>query len=156
MSAKSSVLSVPQIVAQYSASVVDAPTYVAACTAIDALVVAGQVVQKDASDAKAKLAEVMAAAIAAASATKADDGPRMKVTPGGMVGFGRSAPGANQQYGLSLFPKTLQWLFNHRDLIDKWIADHSAELSWTKADAEKFAARKAAAKAEYEAKQSAK
>jgi hypothetical protein len=150
-------LNTAALVAKHRANVVDVPSYTAACADIDNLVTMGQVTPADATAARAELATVMAGAIAQAAAqaadnSKADDKPKMKVTPGGMVGFGRSAPGANQQYGLSLFPKTLQWLFTHRDLVDKWIADHSAELSWTKADTARFAERKAKAEAEYRAK----
>lgn len=61
-------MSVESLVSKFSGSVNDAPTYVSACTAIDALVQAGQVTMADASAAKATLAGVMASAIASSSA----------------------------------------------------------------------------------------
>lgn len=44
----------------------------------------------------------------------------------------RSIPGASVQYGLTLYPKTLQWLFEHKEELEKFMEANKASLSWGK------------------------
>lgn len=146
------------IVAQFSARVVNVATYVSACGAIDGLVTAGQVAQNDASGAKADLATVMATAIAASAASAKSGAPTYKASPAGGVHF-RGTPGASIQYGITLFPAMLAYLFANREAIENFVADGlkaGTLSSGSTADRIKFGAAKEANKAAYEAKKAAK
>lgn len=65
------------------------------------------------------------------------------VSEKGCVSFKR-VPGTNGKFGLSMYPVTLQWLFAHREEIEKFMEDNKAKLSWEKPKKEKAEDKKGA------------
>lgn len=55
----------------------------------------------------------------------------MKVSEKGCVSF-RGVPGTNGKFGLTLYAKSVQFLFSHQKDIEAFIAKNKAALSWEK------------------------
>lgn len=142
-------LSVDAIVSMHSASVTDAPSYIAACGAIDSLVTAGQVTSPDASAAKAKLAEVMATAIARKSASKTtsritvvarrldtmyDDNSSADAKKAGakVAGKGNVCVYGLQRFPLALYPSQWERLFGLADEVRAAIKANADSLDTSK------------------------
>lgn len=59
----------------------------------------------------------------------------VKVSEKGCVQL-RGVPGASIRFGLSLYPKTIQWLYEHKEELEKFIETNKDSLSWEKAPKE--------------------
>jgi hypothetical protein len=55
----------------------------------------------------------------------------MKVSEKGCISF-RGVPGTNGKFGLTLYAKSVQFLFAKRNEIEAWVKAHNAQLSWEK------------------------
>ncbi len=56
------------------------------------------------------------------------NGVRMKVSDKGCVHF-RGLKGTNVRFGLALRVEALDWLFSHREKIERFIKDNQAEIN---------------------------
>lgn len=56
----------------------------------------------------------------------------MKVSEKGAITF-RGVPGTHHSFGLTLYGKTIEFLFSHKEEIEQFIAANRETLSWEKA-----------------------
>ncbi len=62
---------------------------------------------------------------------RASGGGTLKVSQKGAIQF-RGVPGISVKFGLTLYGKTLEWLYANRETVERFIADHRDELAWSK------------------------
>lgn len=87
---------------------------------------------------KLKPAEAVAM-LDAAKATGGGQAASLKVSEKGCVQF-RGVPGISIRFGLSLYPKTIEWILDNADALREFIKNNHSKLSWSKAQSDEKSA----------------